>query len=346
MNSKLDMRTNKFVSRFNREFFIDNLLYIIIFAFVIYVAIYNPRFLSIGSIVNIITQTSFRLPVALGVAGIIVLTGTDLSAGRIVGLTAIISASLLQMSDYPLKMYPNLGNVPMLLVLVIVMIVGGLVGALNGFFVAKYKLHPFIVTLSTQLIVYAMSLQYIKFGTNDGKPISGLRDDFVNVINGGIQIGDIRVQYLVFYAIALTAVMWFVWNKTIIGKNMFAVGCNPEAANVSGISVFKTIMVTFIIAGILYGFNGFLTSAYIGSNNSATGVNFELDAIAAAVIGGVSFSGGIGKIRGVVLGVFLLQLITSSFIFLGVDASLQYPIKGFVILLACSIDMRKYISKK
>jgi methyl-galactoside transport system permease protein len=337
---------SSFFSRFNKEFFVNNALYILIFFFVIYVTFDNPRFLSLGSIVNIVTQTSFRLPIALGVAGIIVLTGTDLSAGRIVGLTAVITASLLQTSDYAFKMYPNLGNVPILFVLVIVMVVGGIVGALNGFFVAKYKLHPFIVTLSTQLIVYAMALQYIKFGENNGKPIGGLRQDFTDAITGGIQIGDVRVQYLVFYAVALTAVMWFVWNKTVIGKNMFAVGSNPEAANVSGISVFKTIMVTFIMAGILYGINGFFTSATVGSNNAATGINFELDAIAAAVIGGVSFSGGIGKIRGVVLGVFLLQLITSSFIFLGVDANLQYAIKGIVILLACAIDMRKYITKK
>jgi methyl-galactoside transport system permease protein len=328
------------------EFFLNYSLYMLIGVFVIYVAIDNPRFLSLGSIVNIITQTSFRLPIALGVAGIIVLTGTDLSAGRIVGLTAVISASLLQVSSYPFKMYPGLGDMSMILVLLLVMLVGGIFGAFNGFFVAKFKLHPFIVTLSTSLIVYAVSLQYIKLGENNGQPIGGLRDDFSNIITGGIHVGGVRIQYLVFYAIILTAIMWFIWNKTVIGKNMFAVGSNPEAANVSGISVSKTIITVFFIAGALYGINGFITSANVGSNNAATGFNFELDAIAAAVIGGVSFSGGVGKIRGVVLGVFLLQLITTSFVFLGVDANLQYAIKGIVILLACSIDMRKYIARR
>lgn len=330
------------------EFIINYSLYILLVGFIIFVTIMRPRFISINSIVNIITQTAFRLPIALGVGGIIVLTGTDLSAGRIIGLTAIITASLLQRGDYPNIMYEGLANNPMpiLLVLLIVVIVGGIFGAFNGFFVAKFKLHPFIVTLSTQLIVYAISLQYIQFGKNNGQPVGGLRPDFSDKIIGSVSIFGINIQFLVFYAIILVALMWFIWNKTVIGKNMYAVGCNPEAANVSGISVFKTIMTVFIMAGMLYGVNGFFTSAYVGSNNAATGVNFELDAIAACVIGGVSFSGGVGKIKGVVIGVFLLQLITASFIFLGVDANLQYAIKGLVILLATSIDMRKYLVRK
>ncbi|VEU79854.1 Ribose ABC transporter [Haploplasma axanthum] len=329
------------------EFFINYSLYILLFIFIVVVAIMKPRFLSLSSIVNVITQTSFRLPIALGVAGIIVLTGTDLSAGRIIGLVAVIAASLLQNPDYVDKMYPNLGTVPIILVLLIVIVIGGLIGLFNGFFVAKFKLHPFIVTLSTQLIVYAMSLQYIKFGTNNGKPIGELRSDFTNAVTGNMfTIFGVRIQFLVLYALIATIIMWFVWNKTKIGKNMFAVGSNPEAATVSGISVNKTIMIVFLMAGMLYGLNGFMTSAFVGSNNAATGVNFELDAIAACVIGGVSFSGGVGKIRGVLLGVFLLQLITVSFVFLGIDANLQYAIKGFVILLATAIDMRKYIVRR
>ena len=108
----------------------------------------------------------------------------------------------------------------------------------------------------------------------------------------------------------------------------------------------KTMIVVFMMAGMLYGINGFFTSAFVGSNNAGTGVNFELDAIAACVIGGVSFSGGVGKISGVIIGVLLLQLITSSFIFLRIDGNLQYAIKGAVILVACALDMRKYIEKR
>lgn len=329
------------------EFFINYSLYILLIIFIIAVAIRTSGFLSLRSIINVVTQTAFRLPIALGIGGIIVLTGTDLSAGRIIGLVAVITASLLQRADYPAKMFPNLGEVPIFAVLLIVIIIGGIIGLFNGFFVAKFKLHPFIVTLSTQLIVYAISLKYITFGTNAGRPIGGLRPDFTNVVTGELfTIGGVRIQFMVLYAIIATIIMWFIWNKTKIGKNMFAVGSNPEAATVSGISVNKTIMIVFLMAGMLYGLNGFITSAYVGSNNAATGVNFELDAIAAAVIGGVSFSGGVGKIKGILLGVFLLQLITAAFVFLGIDANLQYAIKGFVILFATAIDMRKYLIKR
>ncbi len=333
-----------------KEFIINNLLYILLFVFIIAVQIINPRFLSFESIINIMTQAAFRLPIALGVGGIIILTGTDLSAGRIVGLTACIAASLLQSSDYALKMYPNLIDLPIwlwiIISLIVVMVVGGVIGLFNGFFVSKFKLHPFIVTLATQLIVYAMTLSYIKLGSNKGQPIGGLDSAFSNFINSSISIFGLEIKYIIFYAIILTFIMWVIWNKTIIGKNMYAVGCNEEAANISGISSTKTILIVFMIAGMLYGINGLFTSAFVGSNNATTGFNFELDAIAACVIGGISFAGGVGKIKGVVLGVFLLQIITVAFIFLGVDANMQYAIKGIVILVACAIDMRKYIVKK
>lgn len=349
-NNKIDFVKDKHVEYKKdrntkiKDGIINNLLYIILFTYIIVIGILKPNFLSRSSIINIINNSAFRLPIALGIAGIIVLTGTDLSAGRIVGLTALITASLLQRPDYVNKMFPGLGNVPIILVLALVIIVGGIIGIFNGYFVAKFKLHPFIVTLATGLIIYALNLKYLQLGTNAGKPIGGLRPDFSQSINGGLFGGSLAMYSV--YVFILLIVVWVIWNKTTIGKNMYAVGSNPEAAEVNGISVFKTTIIMFMIAGMTYGFNGFITSAFIGSNNAATGVNFELDAIAAAVIGGVSFSGGVGKIGGTVLGVFLLQLITSSFIFLGIDANLQYAIKGAVILLATAIDMRKYIVKK
>jgi len=150
----------------------------------------------------------------------------------------------------------------------------------------------------------------------------------------------------VFYSIAITAIIWFIWNKTAFGKNMFAVGSNPEAANVSGVNVSKTIILVFVLAGIMYGLTGFIEAARIGSNSAATGLNYELDAIAACVIGGVSFVGGIGKIRGVIMGVLLLRIIFVGLTFLGIDSNLQYVIKGIIILAACAIDMRKYLVKK
>ena len=139
----------------------NNAMYIIIVIAIIYIAIQVPAFLSTSSIVNIISLTAAKLPIALGIGGAIVLTGTDISAGRCVGLTACISAALLQMTNYANKIFPNLEVMPLWIVLLIVIAVGAAVGLVNGFFVAKFKLHPFIVTLSTQLIVYGLILMFL-----------------------------------------------------------------------------------------------------------------------------------------------------------------------------------------
>ena len=330
-----------------KEFFINNLLYILLIAAIVGIQIYDSRFLSVSSIVNIISLSAANLPIALGIAGCIILTGTDLSAGRIVGLTACVAASLLQASGYAGKMFPALATFPIWGVLLIVIAIGAFVGFINGFCTAKFNLHPFIVTLATQLITYGVLLMYLMQGTNNGQSISGLDPKFSKFITGStFKIGSVALPNFVFYAIGITVVMWFIWNKTKFGKNMFAVGSNPEAANVSGVNVSRTIILVFVLAGIMYGFTGFIEAARIGSNSAATGLNYELDAIAACVIGGVSFVGGIGKIRGVIMGVVLLRIIFVGLTFLGIDSNLQYVIKGLIILVACAIDMRKYLVRK
>ena len=330
-----------------KEFLINNLLYILLIAAIVGIQIYDPRFLSLSSIINIISLSAANLPIALGIAGCIILTGTDLSAGRIVGVTACVAASLLQASGYAGKMFPSLATFPIWGVFFIVIAIGALVGFINGFCTAKFNLHPFIVTLATQLITYGALLIYLMQGTNNGQSISGLDASYTGFITGSVvRFGSVALPNYVFYSIAITAVIWFIWNKTTFGKNMFAVGSNPEAANVSGVNVSKTIILVFVLAGIMYGLTGFIEAARIGSNSAATGLNYELDAIAACVIGGVSFVGGIGKIRGVIMGVLLLRIIFVGLTFLGIDSNLQYVIKGIIILAACAIDMRKYLVKK
>ncbi|MCL2486090.1 MAG: beta-methylgalactoside transporter [Oscillospiraceae bacterium] len=335
-------------------FFVRNAIYIIIVLLVIYVQIHSVQnhfsntFLSFASIMDIVRRASSSLFLALGVGGIIVLTGTDLSAGRIMGLTACISASLLQkpLAEYSVKMFPDMDAPPIIVVMLLTMVIGAIIGAFNGFSVAQFKLHPFIVTLATQLILYGLVLMYVQLGTNGGGPISGLTESYKEFVKGTVSIGGTAIPYYVFYAIAATVIMWFVWNKTALGKNMYAVGANPEAANVSGVSVMATTILIFTIAGVLYGFSGFIEAARIGSNSATTGVNAELDAIAACVIGGVSFTGGTGKISGIVTGVILLQIISVALQWLGVSSDFQYIIKGGIILVAVAIDMRKYLAKK
>ena len=326
---------------------LDNSLYIIMILAIIYIAIINPNFLTPNSILNIIGQTAAYLPAARGIAGCIVLTGTDLSAGRIVGLTACIAASLLQTVSSANKMWTNIGVLPIPVVIIIAMLIGAAIGCFNGFFVAKFKLHPFIVTLATQLIIYTLLLLYVQMGNNNGMAISNLDASYTNFVKGSIlNIGGTPIPNYVWFAIILTALMWFIWNKTTFGKNMFALGANEEAARVSGVNVFLTTIMVFALAGAMYGFTGFVEGARIGSNTANTGFNYEQDAIAACVIGGVSFVGGIGKIRGIVVGVFLLRLIFVGLTMISIDQNLQYLIKGGIILFACAVDMRKYLAKK
>ena len=330
-----------------KDMLLDRAMFIIILAAVIFIAVREPRFLSTASIINIISLTAARLPIALGIGGAIVLTGTDISAGRAVGLCACIAASLLQSTGYANKMFESLPTMPIFVVIMAVIAVGALIGFINGFFVAKFKLHPFIVTLSTQLIIFGTTLLYLQIGGNGGQTLSGLDPAFLDFVSGPLfRISGIALPKYVLYSLIITVIMWVVWNKTVFGKNMFAVGSNEEAARVSGVNVFATIVGVFVLAGIMYGITGFIESARIGSSASYTGLNYESDAIAACVIGGVSFVGGTGKISGIVVGVLLLQIIFVGLNFLSVDQNMLYIIKGLIILLACAVDMRKYLARR
>lgn len=174
-----------------------------------------------------------------------------------------------------------------------------------------------------------------------------MSENYRSFITGTLfSIGGVAVPKYVLYSLILTVIMWVIWNKTTFGKNMFAVGSNEEAANVSGVNVMRTIIMVFMLAGMMYGITGFLDGARIASANANTGLNYECDAIAACVIGGVSFVGGIGRISGIVVGVLLLQIIFTGLNFLSVDANMLYIIKGLIILIACAIDMRKYLVRK
>ena len=196
-------------------------------------------------------------------------------------------------------------------------------------------------------------------GNNGGMAISGLDKSYTNFVNGSLPFAKVPtgvnaagqtvftpIPNYVWFAILLTVIMWFIWNKTTFGKNMFALGSNEEAARVSGVNVFATTVMVFALAGVMYGWTGFVEGARVGSNTVNTGFNYELDGIAACVIGGVSFVGGIGKIRGIVIGVLLLRLIFVGLNMAHVPQDLIYLVKGGIVLFACALDMRKYLVKK
>ncbi len=324
----------------------NNAISLVLLGLLFVIIAISPDFVSVNNFRNILAQASTRIIIALGVGGIIITQGTDLSAGRQVGVAAVISASLLQSPQYLYRMYPDLPALPIIVPILFVALITGIFGLINGFVIAKLKVTPFIATLGSMIIIYGLNSIYFDRPPYGAQPIGGLDARFTNFAQGSINIGGFMLPYLVIYAAIVTGVVWVIWNKTRLGKNIYAVGGNPEAATVSGVNLTKVILTVFTIAGILYGFAGSLEAARIGSATNNTGNMYELDAIAACVVGGVSFSGGIGTVSGVVTGVLIFQLINYGLAFIGVNPYLQFIIKGLIIILAVAVDTRKYIKKK
>lgn len=333
------------------NFFLSYALFIILGLILVVVSIVRIDFLSIDNILNILQNASTKGILALGCAGLIVLAGTDLSIGRVLGISAAVTASLVQSTTYASRMYPTmtqpLGTLGLLVPLFASIAVAVAFSLINGFGVAKLHLHAFIVTLGTQLIAYGANCLYIESQpSGTAQALSTFDPNFLNIAAGAIYIGDVRIPLVVIYFLVLAAIVWVIWNKTKLGKNMFAVGGNTEAAAVSGVNVAKTIMLVYLMAGVLYGIASFLEAARITAVGANTGINYELDAISAVVVGGVSFSGGVGTIQGVVIGAVIMQAIVYALQFLGINPYIQYIIRGLIIILAVSIDVRKYIAKK
>ncbi len=320
------------------------IIFVLLILFIVIVVL-EPSFISLRNFRNIFSQASTRLIFALGVGGIIIAKGTDLSLGRQVGLAAVISASLMQGMDYAYRMYPDLPEQSILIVVLLVMAVTTFFSAVNGFVVAKLKVDPFVATLAMMVIVYGVTSIYFDRPPYGAQPIGGLSDKFQRFAQGSIDFGFFSIPYLILYALGVTGVIWILWNKTRFGKNMYAIGGNIEAATVSGVNVFKYLMMTYILAGLLYGFGGALEAARIGSATNNTGNGYELDAIAACIVGGLSFNGGIGTVPGIIFGTLIFQVIAYGLTFVGVNPYLQYIIKGLIIVIAVGIESSRHNKK-
>lgn len=329
-----------------KKFLMNNAIIIVLFALMIVIIAIEPRFVSLTNFTNILTQASTRTIFALGVGTIIVAKGTDLSLGRQVGLAAVISASLLQAPNYAYKMYPGLEQLPVFVPILLVMLITALFSGLNGVVIAKFKVDPFIATLGMMVIVYGVTSIYYDRPPYGAQPIGGLDPKFAEVAQGYFRIGEVMIPYLVIYASLAVALMWFLWNKTRFGKNLFAVGGNSEAAAVSGVNVARVIIMVYVLAGLLYGLGGALEAARIGSATNNTGNGYELDAISACIVGGLSFNGGIGSIAGIVTGVLIFQVIAYGLSFIGINPYLQFIIKGLIIITAVAIDTIKNQKRK
>jgi methyl-galactoside transport system permease protein len=324
------------------DFLTQNAIYIVLIVLVVVIAVVDPRFLSINCLRDILLQSSTRAIIALGAAFVLITGGVDLSTGRVVGLTAVLSASMLQTADYPRRFFPDLPMLSIWIPILIAILGGLIVGILNGYIVAKFSIPPFIATLGTMVIVYGANSLYFDLPPNDSQPIGGLRPDFTNLGSGY----TLSLPNIVMIALFVAIIVWIIFNKTILGKNMYAIGGNKEAAKVSGINVGRTLIILYAIAGSLYALAGVLEAARTGGATNNYGNMYELDAIAACVVGGVSTSGGIGTVPGVLAGVLIFGVINYGLTFIGVSPYWQLIIKGLIIVTAVAFDIRKYIAKK
>lgn len=323
----------------------QNAIYLALAVIVIVIVAIEPSFLSLRNFSNILAQSAPKLIHALGVAGTLILGGTDLSAGSLVGMGGVICASLLQSASYSLRIFSDMPVLPLIVPLLIAVVVCCAFQALHSFLVSTLKIAPFIASLGMQMLVYgAMSLYFD--GINHSSPIGGLDSRYTSFAQGGFYIGAFRVPYIALYAIAVAVIFWIVWNKTTVGRNMFAVGGNPEAAIVSGINNKKVYLIIYLLAGACCAFAGFLDAGRTGSATNLLGDGYQMDAIAACVVGGISMRGGIGKISGVIIGVLIFQVINYGLIYVGVNIYVQYLIRGAIILFAIAIDTQKYIRKR
>lgn len=237
-------------------------------------------------------------------------------------------------------------DLPLILPILIAIGVGALVGLVSGLIVAYLKIVPFIATLGTMVMTYGVCSLYFDMPPNNSQPIGGLRPEFTTIGTGAIDLGVISIPYIVIIAAVIALIMYVVYNKTVLGKNMFAIGGNPQAAVVSGINVATTLICIYVLAGALYGVGGILEAARTGGATNNYGNMYELDAIAAAVVGGVSVTGGIGTVPGIIAGVLIFTVINYGLTFVGMGPYWQLIIKGLIIVVAVAFDVRKYLARK
>ena len=228
------------------------------------------------------------------------------------------------------------------LVLLIVVAIGFVMGLINGLIITKLRVPPFIATLGTQTIIYGIALVL-----TDAQPIGGFQKIYTKLITG--RIGNVRgfhIPYLAFVALVFGLLFWFIYNKTRHGKYMYAIGGNEVAAEVSGVNTAKTTTWIYVTAGVMYAIAGYLLAAKSGGSSASMGSGYELEAIAGCTIGGVSTTGGIGTVPGILVGVLVFELLKIILQFLSVNPYYNYIVQGLVIVIAVALDIRKYLAKK
>ncbi len=326
----------------------DNPIVVLLVIVCIIVGFTIENFFSFRNLNSLISNTTVRFLIALGVSGCLITKGTDLSAGRAVGLCACLAGTLLQDPTYTGRMY-NWPEFNLFVAFLIVVAVGAAFGLVNGLIISKLNVPPFIATLGTQTIVYGICLVF-----TNAQPIGNFKGSYKNFVNGTWLKGIFTVggedfpgiPYLLAWAVVFGMLFWFIYNKTTHGKYMYAIGGNENAAEVSGVNTARTKILIYVTAGVMYAIAGYLLAPKGGGASSGSGMGYELEAIAGCTIGGVSTTGGIGTVGGVLVGVLVFELLKIVLQFLGVNPYYNYIVQGLVIVTAVAMDIRKYVAKK
>ena len=326
------------LSKNTKLFLYSRALQIVLVMCIGVIIILNPKFFQMRVLIDILSQSSVKLIVALGLLFPLIAGGTDLAGGKQLALSAVVIASMMQNETYSKLFYPNLPHLPVFVPFLIVAVILAIIGFSSGYMIAKLNLPPFIATLGMSLVLNGGTLLYIGMKPNDSQPIGGLREDFT--VLGTYRIFG-TIPILIVFAIIFTIITWILLNKTTFGKKVFAVGGNKQAAEIAGINSVAVVIMVYIIESLFIGFAGALESARTLSANAAYGTGYEFDAIASCVVGGVSLRGGLGKVSGVILGVIIFTVISYGLAFIGVNPNWQLIIRGALICIAVAFDMKK-----
>jgi methyl-galactoside transport system permease protein len=297
------------------------------------------RALSWDSIKTLIIAEAVRAFASLGVGMIIITRGIDLSIGYVVCLTASVAASFAQDPGLATAIYPG-RTFPLIVPILAGIAAGGVFGLFNGVLVAFGKLPPFIATLGTMVIARGIQLIYTKAAI-----VSSLTAPFKAIAQTSIGPAGFQIPLLGIYVAVISFIVWVLLRHTRQGANFYAIGGNAQAARVSGITVEKDLVSVYFYAGLLYGCAGVLLASRLALANALTANGMELDAIAAVTVGGVSQTGGVGTVSGMIIGIFTMGLINYGMSFMAIDSYYQYLVKGGIIIVAVFFDMKKYAKR-
>lgn len=323
------------------NFLSNNAITLLLLVLVMYCGFTVKNYFSFQNFSNVMSNVTPRFIIALGISGALIIKGTDLSAGRAIGLAGVLSCVLLQKQDYANRLY-DLPDMNIWVVLLIVIAVSVMFAVIDGSIIAFLKVPPFLSTLGMKTIIYGINEVF-----SDNQPVGGLKTEYTDITTKNLfAIGGFKFKFLFIFAILVGLLFWFLYNKTRYGKYMYAIGGNENAAEVSGINVNKQIILIYALAGAMYGLGGFLLGGKAGGASTGLGDGYELEAIASCTIGGVSTTGGVGKVSGILLGVLVFELLKTSMQYLGISPYYQEIARGIVIIIAVAIDIRKYTGKK